>query len=73
VVFIDAGNVWREAWQVHLDELRYAVGGGLRWASLIGIVRADVGYQLNPIPDLRVAGKPLTRRWRIHLSIGHAF
>jgi outer membrane translocation and assembly module TamA len=73
VAFLDAGSVWREAWQVDLDDLRYAVGGGIRWTSLIGIVRADFGYQLNPIPDLRVEGKLLTRRWRIHLSIGHAF
>jgi len=72
-VFLDGGSVWRDAWHADWNDLRYAAGGGLRWSSLIGIVRADVGYQLNPIPALRAAGKPVTRRWRLHLSIGHAF
>ncbi len=73
VVFLDAGSVWRDAWSVDLDDVRYAAGGGLRWTSLIGIVRADVGYQLNPVSELRVSGKQVTGRWRLHLSIGHAF
>ena len=71
--FVDAGQVGDDSWSVSLRDLRYSVGAGLRYNSLVGVARADVAYQLNPIPGLRVAGRELTRRWRLHLSIGHAF
>ena len=71
--FIDAGQVGDDSWSVSLKDLRYSVGAGLRYTSLVGVARADVAYQLNPIPGLRVGGQELTRRWRLHLSIGHAF
>ena len=32
-----------------LDDLRYAVGPGLRYQTPIGPIRFDVGFQLNPI------------------------
>jgi len=28
---------------------------------------------LNPVPGLLIDGKPETRRWRLHFSIGQAF
>ena len=55
------------------NDLRYAVGPGLRYQTPIGPVRFDFGYQLNPIPGLLVNGEPQSRRWRIHFSIGQAF
>lgn len=73
VAFIDAGQVGADSWSVSTADLRYSVGTGLRYTSLIGVARADVAYQLNPIPGLRVGGETLTRRWRLHFSIGHAF
>ncbi len=73
VGFVDAGNVWTEHWQNPFGELRKTVGAGLRYQTVIGVIRGDIGYQLNPIEGLRIEGKPQTRRWRIHLSIGHAF
>jgi outer membrane translocation and assembly module TamA len=73
VAFVDAGQVGTDSWDIPIRNLRYAIGTGLRYTSLIGVARVDVGYQLNPIPGLRVAGEELTRRWRLHLSIGHAF
>jgi outer membrane protein assembly complex protein YaeT len=73
VGFVDAGNVWTEHWQNPFGELRKTVGAGLRYQTVIGVIRGDIGYQLNPIDGLRIEGKPQTRRWRIHLSIGHAF
>ena len=36
-------------------------------------MRIDVGYQLNPIPELLVNGNAQTRRIRFHFSIGQAF
>ena len=73
VAFLDAGNVWDDPWQVAFTDLRYAAGLGLRYTTIVGVVRGDFGYQLNPIRNLRIDGAPVTRRWRIHLSIGHAF
>jgi outer membrane protein assembly complex protein YaeT len=73
VVFLDAGNVWNNAWNLNLNDLRYDVGPGLRYLTPIGPIRADVGFQLNPIPGLLVNGKPETRHFRVHFSIGQAF
>jgi len=73
VAFLDAGNVWSDPWRVHLGDLRYDVGPGLRYDTPVGPLRVDVGYQLNPLPGLLVNGAAQTRRWRIHFSIGQAF
>jgi outer membrane protein assembly complex protein YaeT len=73
VLFLDAGNVWADSWSIRFGDLRYAVGPGLRYQTPIGPVRFDLGYQLNPIPDLLVNGEPQARRWRMHFSIGQAF
>ena len=73
MLFLDAGNVWTNPWGFKLNDLRYAVGPGLRYDTPVGPVRFDFGYQLNPIPGLIVNGVPQTRRWRIHFSIGQAF
>jgi outer membrane protein insertion porin family/translocation and assembly module TamA len=73
VAFLDAGNVWSKSWDIKLNDLRADVGAGLRYATPIGPVRADLGYQLTPIDDLIVNGQPKTRQWRVHFSIGQAF
>ena len=73
VAFLDAGNVWNNAWDFNLNDLRYDVGPGLRYATPIGPLRVDVGYQINPIPGLLVNGVPQPRRFRVHFSIGQAF
>ena len=73
VLFLDGGNVWAGSWGVHLSDLRYAVGPGLRYQTPIGPIRFDAGYQLNPVPELRINTQPQPRRWRIHFSIGQAF
>ncbi|HZR26607.1 MAG TPA: BamA/TamA family outer membrane protein, partial [Vicinamibacterales bacterium] len=73
VLFLDGGNVWAGSFGQKLNDLRYAVGPGLRYQTPIGPIRFDFGYQLNPIPDLLVNGNPQTRRWRVHFSIGQAF
>jgi outer membrane protein insertion porin family/translocation and assembly module TamA len=72
VVFIDAGNVWAGPFDFDLQDLRYAIGPGLRYRTPIGPVRLDFGWQLNPIPGLLVNGEP-GRPWRLHFSIGQAF
>jgi outer membrane protein assembly complex protein YaeT len=73
VLFVDGGNVWLNSGDIALNDLRYAVGTGLRYQTPIGPIRFDFGYQLNPIPGLTVNGSPQTRQWRVHFSIGQAF
>lgn len=73
VVFVDAGNVWSGSLAARTHGLRADTGVGLRYSTPIGIVRADIGYQLTPIDDLIVNGEAEDRPWRLHLSIGQAF
>jgi outer membrane protein assembly complex protein YaeT len=73
VAFMDVGGVSNETWRIDLRGLRYDVGPGLRYNTPIGPIRVDVGYQLNPIPGLLIKGKPETRHFRVHFSIGQAF
>lgn len=73
VLFLDAGNVWADSFGFKLGELRYAVGPGLRYQTPVGPIRLDLGYQLNPTPDLIVNGSPQKRHYRLHFSIGQAF
>lgn len=65
VVFADAGTLSQGIFDYPIDELKYSVGIGLRYQTLIGPIRLDIGYPLNP--DI-----PLDR-FRIHVSIGQAF
>jgi outer membrane protein assembly complex protein YaeT len=73
VLFLDGGNVWLDPGAIALNDLRYAIGTGLRYQTPVGPIRFDFGYQLNPIPGLLVNGAPQTRQWRVHFSIGQAF
>jgi outer membrane protein insertion porin family len=73
VFFLDGGAVSADSWGVNFRDLRYSVGPGLRYQTPVGPIRFDFGYQLNPIPELRISGQPQQRRWRIHFSIGQAF
>jgi outer membrane protein assembly complex protein YaeT len=73
VAFVDYGNVWPEAWELDVRDLRVAVGPGLRYLTPIGPARIDLGYQVNPVDNLLVEGEPQKRRWRVHFSIGQAF
>jgi len=72
VMFLDGGNVLGDRWSFDLRGLRYDVGPGLRYQTPIGPIRADLGFQLNPIPGLVVNGEPEKRHFRFHFSIGQA-
>ncbi len=64
-VFVDAGNDLSEASQFGVEDLRYAVGVGLRYHLPIGAIRVD--YGLNPTPrDGEAQGA-------FHFAIGVAF
>jgi len=75
VAFFDAGNVWADPDDINRKDVgwRYDVGPGFRYQTPIGPLRIDVGYQLNPVPGLLIAGEEQARRWRIHFSVGQAF
>jgi len=65
VTFLDYGNVYTEGWSFDLADIKYAPGVGLRYDTLIGPVRFDVGYALNPESGIR--------RIQFFISIGQAF
>ena len=73
VAFVDFGNSWLESWNFNLDDLRYDIGPGIRYLTPVGPLRVDLGFQLNPIPNLQVNGEPEKRHWRLHFSVGQAF
>ena len=73
VGFLEGGQVVEDAWSSELWKLRGDVGAGLRYATPIGPIRVDLGWQLNPIPGLLIAGEEQARPWRIHVSVGQAF
>ena len=74
VLFADAGNVWNNAWDFNLNDLRYDVGPGL---ALPDADRADPRRSRLPAQSHpRAAGRtasPQSRRFRFHFSIGQAF
>jgi outer membrane protein insertion porin family len=47
VLFADAGNAWLAEDGYDLGNLRYAVGGGVRWLSPLGPIRIEIGLPLN--------------------------
>jgi outer membrane protein insertion porin family len=47
VLFFDTGNAWSED-ENYFSEMRYSVGGGVRWFSPMGPLRLEWGYNLKP-------------------------
>ncbi len=50
VVFSDSLGFASQASQYPFDTGLFSVGGGLRWKTIIGPVRLEYGYNLNPRP-----------------------
>jgi outer membrane protein assembly complex protein YaeT len=67
VLFTDFGNVFERSFEVVWSSLRYTAGCGLRYLTLVGPLRLDFGYQLNP-PEQN-AFNP----YQFYFSIGQAF
>ena len=65
VPFADAGNLIFDADDAGLEDLRYAVGLGLRYATPIGPLRAEYGYN----PDQRT-GEP---QGTFHIGFGTGY
>jgi outer membrane protein insertion porin family len=65
VLFTDAGNLQPTAEEVSLDDMRYAIGAGLRYKLPIGPIRLDYGVNPDPHPD--------EDQGAFHFSFGFAF
>ncbi|HET9599770.1 MAG TPA: BamA/TamA family outer membrane protein, partial [Anaeromyxobacteraceae bacterium] len=51
-LFADVGNLWLDPHQLGLNDLRANIGFGLHFASPIGPVVFDLGFNLSPDPRL---------------------
>ncbi len=70
VAFADGGDVTLTPAELDPLHLHWAVGGGLRYNTLVGPIRFDVGYRINRFgPGEPDAGD----RIAFHLSLGQAF
>ncbi|HUJ60020.1 MAG TPA: BamA/TamA family outer membrane protein [Kofleriaceae bacterium] len=70
VVFLDGGDVTDRPGQLDLGHLNWAAGVGLRLITVVGPVRADVGYRLDRTgPEDPEPGSV----WAFHISLGEAF
>jgi outer membrane protein insertion porin family len=65
VVFTDAGNLQPTADELSLDDMRYAIGAGLRYKLPIGPIRLDYGVNPDPHED--------EDQGAFHFSFGFAF
>jgi outer membrane protein insertion porin family len=62
-VFADVGNIYART--ISFSELRWGVGGGLRYLSPVGPIRIDVGFPLNR--------EPWDRAFAWSITLGYAF
>ncbi len=70
VAFLDAGNIYKSASDISLGDLRPAVGGGLHYRSPVGLVRVELGINLN---RQELTPGHLERGYVLHISLGPAF
>jgi outer membrane protein assembly factor BamA len=74
-VCLDGGPV-KLSTSIQGNHLHYAVGAGLRYHTVLGTIRADVGVRLNRLaycePD-RTPNPDPTQRVAFHISIGESF
>lgn len=65
VVFLDVGEVRRQPASYSLGDLKLGAGFGVRYHTIVGPLRVDLGFPFTPPP-----GEP---SWKVHFSIGQAF
>ena len=61
---------------VQFSQLHTAVGGGIRYHTVIGTIRADVGVRVNRLANCEPDGTPNpdpNQRIAFHISIGESF
>ena len=88
-LFLDAGDVAEpsckptctsltgpSAERIDFARLHWATGGGVRYRTIIGTIRADLGVRLNRLAATEPDGLPNPDpgdRFAFHLSVGEAF
>lgn len=65
VLFADAVGFARDFADYPANEALYTIGAGLRWKSIVGPVRLEYGYNLNPRADDPIG--------TLHFSLGFPF
>jgi outer membrane protein assembly complex protein YaeT len=63
-LFTDIGNVFADS-AIHFNDLRYGVGGGIRYLSPVGPLRFDVGRKIHP--------RPYEKSFAYFVTLGYAF
>jgi len=79
--FIDVGNVWSEIGKFKFNELALAAGGGIRYYTIIGAIRFDIGLKIyDPQPGLVGGsnwlfgkGANLKDKYNFQFGIGNTF
>ncbi|MBK8208982.1 MAG: outer membrane protein assembly factor [Rhodospirillales bacterium] len=66
VPFIDGGNVYTQVYPDFSEELRWAAGIGARYTTVVGPVRFDIAFPLNP-------PRELDDPFQFYVSLGQAF
>lgn len=65
IVFADSLAMTADIDQYPFDEYLYSVGAGIRWKTLLGPVRLEYGYNLNP--------RQFDPDGTLHFTIGYPF
>ncbi len=79
--FVDVGNVWSEIQKFRIDELAVAAGGGIRYYTIVGAIRFDIGLKIyDPQPGplggsnwLFGSGSNFNDKYSFQFGIGNTF
>lgn len=64
-LFLDFGQVFTRSLDLPLDDLEFAAGLGISYATLVGPLRLDVGFPFDPPRG--------DQAWQVHFSVGQFF
>lgn len=79
--FMDVGNVWTNVDKFKFNELALAAGAGIRYYSIVGAIRIDVGFKVyDPQPGpvggsnwLFGPGSNFSDKYNVQFGIGNTF
>jgi outer membrane translocation and assembly module TamA len=71
-LFLEGGAVGASALARRTRWLSDA-GIGVRYTTPVGLIRADLAFQLRPLEGVDSTRLSETRPWRVHFGIGNAF